>query len=287
MRLNNKNASILIPDGMDHSKAFKRITHLGIGAHQDDLEIMAFHGIHACLNKSDIWFGGITCTNGCGTVRSSKFASLQDDEICRIRRREQEKAASIGHYGMMVQLDYPSTALKDPAHSSLKKDLFTLISETKPDIIYTHNPADKHETHVGVVMNVIHAIRTLPGNQRPETIYGVEVWRSLDWMPDKKKVLLDVGGSKRFANQLIKTFVSQIDGGKRIDLATIGRRHVNATFFQPNQADETDQISYAMDLTPLIRDDSLDIVDYVLEYIETFQQDVKSMLIRYQSCLDP
>jgi LmbE family N-acetylglucosaminyl deacetylase len=53
------------------SEALARITHLGIGAHQDDLEFMAFHGILACFRmRDDRWFGGVTCTNGAGSSRT-------------------------------------------------------------------------------------------------------------------------------------------------------------------------------------------------------------------------
>ena len=45
MKLHNPTAEIFIPDGLPVPAALKRITHLGIGAHQDDLEFMAFHGV--------------------------------------------------------------------------------------------------------------------------------------------------------------------------------------------------------------------------------------------------
>ena len=46
--------------------ALKSSTHLGIGAHHDDLEFWAFEGIVACRNKPGHGFVGITCTNGRG-----------------------------------------------------------------------------------------------------------------------------------------------------------------------------------------------------------------------------
>ena len=48
MRLRQSSADIFIPDGKPAEEALARITHLGIGAHQDDLEFMAFHGILQC-----------------------------------------------------------------------------------------------------------------------------------------------------------------------------------------------------------------------------------------------
>ena len=71
MKLNPK-ADLLIPDQTEGPTAFARTTHLGIGAHQDDLEFMAFHGILACFAREDRWFGGVTCTNGAGSSRSGR-----------------------------------------------------------------------------------------------------------------------------------------------------------------------------------------------------------------------
>ena len=51
------NASVFVPDGLAPDAALARTTHLGIGAHQDDLEFMALHGILACFQRSDRWFG--------------------------------------------------------------------------------------------------------------------------------------------------------------------------------------------------------------------------------------
>jgi LmbE family N-acetylglucosaminyl deacetylase len=93
----------------------QRITHLGIGAHQDDLEFMAFHGVVACYHSDAQWFGGVTCTNGGGSARTGPYANCTDTQMMAIRRREQNAAAAVGRYGVMIQLDYPSSAVKSAA----------------------------------------------------------------------------------------------------------------------------------------------------------------------------
>ncbi|MEI9866263.1 MAG: PIG-L family deacetylase [Limisphaerales bacterium] len=130
----------------------KRITHLGIGAHQDDLEFMAFHGILECYATNKKWFGGVTCTNGSGSSRAGKFKKFTDEQMMVVRRKEQNKAAKLGKFGVMIQLDYPSSAVKSATDTSLKEDLKKILAATKPEVIYTHNPADKHDTHIGVVI---------------------------------------------------------------------------------------------------------------------------------------
>jgi len=84
----------------------------------------------------------------------------------------------------------------------------------------------------------------------------------------------------RLAAELGGVFGSQIGGGKRYDLAVLGRRRANATFLESHSVDHSDAVSYAMDLTPLVRDDSLDIAAYVGGYIDRFKADVAARLAR-------
>ena len=120
----------------------------------------------------------------------------------------------------------------------------------------------------------------MPRSQRPKKIIGCEVWRDLDWMNDAEKVVMDVSGFDKFANKLNGAFSSQIAGGKRYDLATMGRRAANATFFEAHATDEATQLIFGMDLTPLAHDEKLDITSFVCGYIERFRDDVKARLNR-------
>ena len=79
---------------------------------------------------------------------------------------------------------------------------------------------------------------------------------------------------------MIAVFDSQVSGGKRYDLATVGRRTANATYFASHDVDACDSINFAMDLTPLIKDADLSISDYVKEAILRFQNDVTDKLDR-------
>lgn len=278
MKFHHPTAEIYVPDGQPVAAALKRITHLGIGAHQDDLEFMAFQGILECCSSKTKWFGGVTCTNGAGSSRAGKYKKFSDEQMLAVRRREQNRAAKLGKFGVMLQLDYPSSAVKSPADTALKEDLKKILAATKPEMVYTHNPADKHDTHIGVVIAAIQALRELPRRQRPKKVIGCEVWRNLDWLPDADKVLMDVSGHDQFAAKLNGVFDSQIAGGKRYDLATLGRRSANATFFDSHATDAATQLIFGMDLTPLVADETKDIAAYVTGFIEKFQDDVKAKL---------
>jgi hypothetical protein len=198
--------------------------------------------------------------------------------MMQVRREEQRQAAIIGRYAAMIQLDYPSTVVRDAKDSRLKEDLVAIFAAARPRFVYTHNPADKHDTHIAVVVPVIQAIRELPRDQRPLAVHGCEVWRNLDWLGDAEKVVHDVSGHENLAAALNGLFDSQIAGGKRYDLAVLGRRRANATFFESHGVDQSDALSFAMDLTPLAHDDSLDIIEYVTGFIDRFRADVIAKL---------
>lgn len=275
-----RDPSILVPDAAPLEAALRRVTHVGIGAHQDDLEIMAFHGIVRCFGDTDRWFGGITCTDGAGSPRAGTFAAFSDEQMVQARHAEQEGAAKLGEYGVMAQLGYPSAVLADP-NGGLEEELLDLLERMSPRFVYTHNLADKHETHVAVAMAALRAIRRLPAAARPQKVYGCEVWRDLDWMVDDDVVALDVSASPDLAEKLIAVFASQVAGGKRYDLAAAGRSLANATFRAPGDVDSVRRAWLAMDLTPLIADDAPDIEAYVESLIGRFANDVRARLQRH------
>ena len=278
MKFQNPSADVFIPDGKPAADALARVTHLGIGAHQDDLEFMAFHGILTCFGQEDKWFGGVTCTSGAGSSRTGSYAALNNTEMATIRRQEQNKAAVLGRFGAMIQLDYDSDAVKRPSSLDLKNDLKAILSATQPEVVYTHNPADKHDTHIGIVVAALQAMRELPREQRPKQVIGCEVWRDLDWLLDSEKVVMDVSGHNDLADELNGVFTSQIDGGKRYDLATLGRRAANATFFNSHATDHSTQVIFGIDLTPIVADESKDILDFVCGHIERFHADVRQKI---------
>lgn len=278
MKLHQPTARVFVPDQVPVPDALARITHLGIGAHQDDLEFMAFHGILECYQRPDRWFGGVTCTNGAGSSRTGVYRDFSDDQMMAVRRDEQDAAALVGQYGVMLQLDHPSSTVKNPADNALKNDLAQIFAATKPQVVYTHNPADKHDTHIGVVVATLQALRQMPADQRPHRVIGCEVWRDLDWMPDGAKVVMNVSGRDHLAAALNGIFDSQIAGGKRYDLATLGRRAANATFFESHSSDAAERVIFGMDLTPLVVNESRDMVEFVCDYVEQFKADVRGKL---------
>lgn len=281
MKLHNATAEIFVPDGLPTDAALKRTTHMGIAAHQDDLEIMTYDGILKCFGRDDLWYCAVTCTNGSGSPRDDLYADYTDEQMQVVRRKEQKKAAVVGEYGAQALLDYPSSGVKDASNPALVEDLKAIIDRARPQVIYTHNLADKHDTHVGVALRTIRALRELPAEARPEILYGCEVWRDLDWMVDTDKVGFDVSAHENLAAALLGVFDSQICGGKRYDLATMGRRRANATYFASHGVDEALSLAFGMDLTPLIRDDQMDPAALLDEHIQRFRAEVLNRVRKF------
>jgi LmbE family N-acetylglucosaminyl deacetylase len=278
MRFTKPEATFFVPDGRPPAEALARTTHLAVGAHQDDIEIMAFHGILSCFRRPGRGFAAVTCTNGAGSPRAGLYAGCSDAVMMAIRHAEQDEAARIGQYAFMAQLFFSSREVKDPANPALVDDLEALLAACRPETVYTHNPADKHDTHVAVTMATVEALRRLPREKRPRRLLGGEVWRDLDWLPDAEKVALDVSGRDHLAMALMGVFDSQIAGGKRYDLATMGRRRAHATYAESHGVDTADSLAYAMDLTPLLEDDSLPVAELVGGLIRRFEAEVRGRL---------
>ena len=272
------NSEVYIPDGSDPADALARTTYLCIAAHQDDIEIMAVEGILRAYENPELHFTGCVVTDGHGSPRAGKFANVSDDEMALIRVEEQREAARIGKYSAQVFLGYPSSEVKKGGNQALKEDLKNLIRQTRSEVLYTHNLADKHATHVGVLMRVLEALRELEPEELPAKLIGCEVWRNLDWLSDEKKVVMDTSENKELQAQLVDVFVSQVQGGKNYTDAILGRRTANATFFASHATDKATGLSFGMDMTLLMMDKDLDPSEFVKGFLQDFQGNVTGLI---------
>ena len=282
MKFSNPKADIYVPaGGLTPEQALARVTHLCVGAHQDDIEIMAHAGIADCLDQPGKAFGGVVVTNGAGSSRTGTYASMTDEEMQGVRREEQRAAAKMGRYAIQLQLAHPSSVVKAPGHAGVAADLAQIFNGCSPEVVYLHNPADKHDTHIAVLLRCLEVLRALPPAKRPGRVLGCEVWRDLDWMVDADKVVLDAGRHQELAVELLKVFDSQVMGGKRYDLATMGRRLAHATFFASHATDKIAGITWAMDLTALVADPTVSVEEYTLSHIRRLHDDVRERIRKF------
>ncbi len=270
-----------VPDGTELGAALARTTHLGVGAHADDLEILAIHGILECYAEPGRWFSGVIVTDGAGSVRNGPFARHSDAELVCERQREQRRAAELGQYAAQLQLGFSSAELKGGSEAERRPvvDLLeAVLRASRPEYVYTHNLADRHDTHVAVALRLLEACRRLEPTLWPRQIWGCEVWRDLDWLEESDRRELPVDEHEELQSALLGVFESQIAGGKRYDLGTLGRRRAHATFGQSHAADSQRGLVYAMDLTSLL--DSTKPEALLTESIRRFERDVLERLRR-------
>lgn len=279
MNLHRDTAEIFVPDGMPADQALRRTTHLAVSAHQDDIEIMAASPILDCFQRTDRWFTGVVVTDGRGSPRNGLYEQYDDEQMRLVRFKEQNKAAIVGEYAAQIMLDYPSWEVKGSGMLPVD-DLAEIMKATSPQAVYTHNLADKHDTHVAVALKVIAAIRSLPKQARPQKLFGCEVWRGLDWLVDSDKVAFDLSRQGNLQAALLGVFDSQISGGKRYDQASLARRQVNATYFESHGVDTTTSLSFGLDMTALILEDGKEPLAFIQEYIGRFNQEVIDRLHR-------
>lgn len=264
-------------------EALKHTTHMGIGAHPDDLEIFAFHGIQEGLQTRS--YTGITVCDGAGSPRTGAYAKVTDQEMVQIREQEQIQAAQLGKYAAQYCLRLASTDVKKPKCEDLVNRLISILKNTKLQILYTHNPMDKHQTHVAVSWHVVQALRALPVENLPQQVIGCEVWRDLDWLTDKSKVMLDVSSQAELAASLINVHKSQIEGGKKYAEATLGRRMANAVFSEAHSVDMATHMIVGVDLMPLIINKKMTLSEFALSHIKAFETSVLSITNLYQEKL--
>src|SRR5688572_19326602 len=256
LKLSRPAAEVFVPDGSSWEAAAARVTHLVVAAHADDVEIMAWHAV---LHAEGL--AAVIVTDG-------------GDRNTRLQ--EQKRAASRGNYAAMIWLDHASAAVKQVKYPALASDLSAVLSAVRLREVYTHNPADKHDTHVAVAMHTVQALRANPAAVK--RVLGCEVWRALDWLQPEDKVALDVSAAEARLVPLIEEFASQVAGGKRYDLAAAGRKRANATVLDSHAVDGASAAEYAMDLTPLVKDPTLDIARWTLQRVERFAKDVEARL---------
>jgi LmbE family N-acetylglucosaminyl deacetylase len=275
--LSRPGSELFVPDaGVSAETALARTTHLGIGAHADDLEILAIHGILAAFAAPDRWFTGVVMTDGVGSPGGGPVRDHA--QIREIRRCEQKEAAVLGRYGAVVLLDHSSQAVKDPTDQSVVADLALLLRATRPEVVYTHALSDAHDTHVAVTLRLLAACRELAPAERPARVLGCEVWRDLDWLAPSDRVTLAVDDHEDLQAALIAVFASQIEAGKRYDRAVLGRRHANAVFSESHAVDRHRAVVRAMDLTPLAAGG--DPADFVAGLVQKLELDSVNRIAR-------
>ncbi len=276
-------AECYVPDGIPSEAAMDRATIAAVGAHPDDLEIMALSGILEARRLGGKRFLGIVATPGSTEPRTGVYSGLSYDDLREIRRDEQRLAADIGDYSGVVQLMYESREVKDPREAGLFLDLKAIFERTRPEAVYLHNPFDRHDTHVAVCLRSLQAIRAaseatgwLPGK-----VYGCASWRGLDWLVHHDRIALPIHDPDHLSEQLIHAYKSQYAQDSQFEAALRGRRIVNAIHQESHALGLAQEVDHVMDMMPLVRAQTLDMAEYMGHVLHHFEQDALERVARF------
>ncbi len=279
MRFHNPQADLFVPDGVERKRcAFPHhpsVDFRAPGRHRD-------HGLsrhRQCFGRSDQWFTGVVVTNGAGSPRTGIYGHYTDEEMQRVRLREQRKAAYVGEYACVIQLGYSSSAVKDPNNAGVREDLLAIFRLAKPEVVYLHNPGRqaryaRGQRPCGPSRRCASWARSFVPRRSTAAKCGAT------WTGCRTRTSRCCRSPRRptWRPRWWALFDSQVSGGKRYDLATAGRRLANATYYASHATDVETALTYAMDLTPLIEDPGLSVAAYTLGFIDKLKADVEARL---------
>jgi hypothetical protein len=177
--MNPPELEIYVPDaaqtvsGTSAEQVLASITHLGIAAHPDDLEIMAIDGILKGFSGEGNVFAGVVLTDGRGAPRAGKFSSLSDAELADLRKTEQKEAARIGRYAALVFMNFASRDVRQG--SSVVESLARVMRMCVPPLGIYPQPAGR-TPHAQRGCLARHPGAAQPAaDMLPEQVYGCEV----------------------------------------------------------------------------------------------------------------
>jgi len=200
-----------------------------------------------------------------------------DQNLVQVRVQEQIQASQTGNYNALVMLGHSSKRVRRPASQLPLNDLIQILELTHPHTIYTHNPADRHPTHVGAFQLALESIRHLNANEQPTQFYGAEFWGSLDWVDPHQRISFDCSQDQDLQDKLLRVFSSQ-NAAKDYPQGLLGRRKANATLLNSHQADQHEAVVYALDLLPLLDNPDLQPGTYLAPLLDEFKSSVISRL---------
>jgi LmbE family N-acetylglucosaminyl deacetylase len=271
MRLLSPHADVFVPNGEALDTAQSRSKALGVAAHPDDLELMALPAILAGHADPACGFAGLVVCDGA-------MPGAGPDEGVALRRLEQRAAAVVGRYSVMVQLGHASQAVQTGQAQGLAEDLVEVLKRLRPETLYSHNPADRHPSHLAVLLALRQALKRLDPSERPRRWLGCEVWGGLDWQALGDLVPLPLEGDRGLAQRLLEAHGSQLKRGKAYISAASGRRRANATFSASHSPDAAEEVVLAMDLSPLLTDGQLSLQDFLSHRVERFRVEAVARL---------
>ncbi|MDF1678813.1 MAG: 6-phosphogluconolactonase, partial [Legionellaceae bacterium] len=264
------------------STCLEKTTQLGVGAHPDDVEIMAGPDM---LAAKDTWLT-LVVTDGAATSNTlnGDYAKYSPEALTNMRQAEQRKAAKRANVPLII-CKFPTAAIAgDMGTETLddaKKTMSSLV-QAMPNLttVIGHQPSDVHDTHIRVLALQVHALRTLSDMQlKGITVLGREVWGLMLAIEARlrKKLVMTEAELDEWA-ELIAVYESQIAGqGRDYSLTTIERARGNAGYqTHPHGANPPVGLLLALDLTDLVYDKKLCVSQFEARLLRELEKQTQS-----------
>lgn len=100
---------------------------------------MAIDGILKGYYSKKYSFALAETTDGGGSARSGNFKDYTDEEMKKVRIKEQKAASEVGKYHSLYMLHYSSREVKHNVNEGIVNDFIEVIKELRPQVIYTHS----------------------------------------------------------------------------------------------------------------------------------------------------
>lgn len=188
-------------------KIIKNEKILAIGAHPDDVEYYAGGTLLKLARENSVILSIVT------------DGGFNGDAV--IRKREQEKSAKLMKVSEVIYLNYPDLGLEVNG-KMLRTDLLKLVLKTRPDILFSFDPANQFHPHGDFhpdhrllsleVIDVVTIYATLPSYIKKIGLKELPLTRKPElWLFDPYSVnhYEDVSHFWLKKLQVLKTFKSQ------------------------------------------------------------------------------
>lgn len=155
-------------------------TVLVIAAHPDD-EVLGCGGTMACHAAKGDEVYSVILAEGLTSRENERNRDVHRKEFT-ILHDAAHKANDILGVKQLKLLEFPDNRMDSMDRLDIVKVIEELISEIKPNIIYTHHIGDVNIDHRRIHEAVLTAVRPIPGNHYIEELLYFEIASSTEWM---------------------------------------------------------------------------------------------------------
>ena len=182
---------------------------LAVGAHPDDIELQCAGTLARCVQRGDQVTVAVSTDGGAGTI------TVSSEEMARIREAEARASAKILG-AEFIWMGYRDEFLYESEQVRLR--YIDLVRQTRPDVIFTHDPqVDYHPDHLTTgqliwnirVMAAAVTIKTQhPTFDKIPDLYFMDTLAGIQFHPDD---FVDISSTIDIKRKMLAQHESQLE----------------------------------------------------------------------------